>query len=610
MPIIQSYRFTIFIHLFLLIGCSSLLAQHPDWDNPNSLPQWLTPEEKTRLHEIGIRFEQSPPPEGPVRSIAEFEPQQGVLIRYPLGIPLELVTAMSEHVTVYTLVSNWWTQNQAINAYQNAGVQMDNCEFIIAPTNSYWTRDYGPWFVTYGDNEIGVVDFIYNRPRPADDAIPGVMSDHLNIERFGMNLVHTGGNYMSAQIGTAASCDLVYAENNNDQELVDQKMLDYQGINTYHVTIDAPDSYIQHIDTWAKFLAPDKILIAEVPTSHPRHWAYEQVADYFASQISPFGKPYEVIRVYTPNGEPYTNSLILNERIYVPITGSSWDEAALAVYEDNMPGYEVLGFEGSWLSTDALHCRVKDIADTGMLYIEHLPLFGELSYEPSYEIEAMIIPYSGANLYTDSLFVIYQANSLPFDTVPLVHSHGNQYNASIPVSPGDTLINYYLFAADASGRREHWPLIGAPGARSFRVEVPLNMEFTADFQIFNALGEHVSGAVISLGEHTNEAGDYTFTGLAPGDYAYTVSKSCYALYSASLSIVNEDLNVSLTLTNQPGDANGDGVVNVLDAIAILEFFLGEPPEAFCMINADINADNVVDALDVIGTISIFLHDDD
>lgn len=46
---------------------------------------------------------------------------------------------------------------------------------------------------------------------------------------------------------------------------------------------------------------------------------------------------------------------------------SSWDDDAIAVYEEAMPGYEILGFTGTWQSTDALHCRVRGIPDTSYI---------------------------------------------------------------------------------------------------------------------------------------------------------------------------------------------------------------------------------------------------
>lgn len=486
--------FTLLLTVLVMIVFTSVsIAQYPEWNDPNSLPKWMTPEEELRRDEIGRGFVPTQPPLDPVRNIAEFNRMQGVLIRYPLGIPLSLVAAMSEHSIVYSIVESPTVQNQAINAYSGAGVNMDNCEFIIAPTNSYWTRDYGPWFVADGNNDVGIVDFPYNRPRPNDNAIPGVVANYLGITRYGMNVSHTGGNYMSDGMGISASTDLVWDENGNNQAYVLQQMQDFLGIHTYHVTIDPQGEYIKHIDCWAKFLDVDKILIAEVPPSNPRYWAYEQVANYYAEQISSYGTPFEVIRVYAPNGEPYTNSLILNNKVYVPVTGSGWDNTALSTYQQAMPGYEVLGFTGSWQSTDALHCRTKGIADLGTLYVKHIPLNGLHEYQPEFEIQADIIPYSGEALYSDSLFLIYKYHEGAFDTVPLFHTENNTYTGMLPVIPGNTEITYYLFAADESGRRENWPLVGASGARSFNVTIPPDIVVAPDSLVFDNYDQMLYG---------------------------------------------------------------------------------------------------------------------
>ena len=49
--------------------------------------------------------------------------------------------------------------------------------------------------------------------------------------------------------------------------------------------------------------------------------------------------------------------------VFVPIMNSQWDDDALEVYEAAMPEHEILGFTGSWQSTDALHCRARGIPD-------------------------------------------------------------------------------------------------------------------------------------------------------------------------------------------------------------------------------------------------------
>ena len=137
----------------------------------NELPIGFTEGElknKNLIYDMGTRTDT---PIGPVRNIAEYEPMQGVLIRYPFGISTSLIASMSEDVIIYCLVSNN-SQNSAYNSMNNGGVNMYNVEFILGSTDSYWTRDYGPWWVVDGNGDVGVVDFTYNRPRPNDNQAP------------------------------------------------------------------------------------------------------------------------------------------------------------------------------------------------------------------------------------------------------------------------------------------------------------------------------------------------------------------------------------------------------------------------------------------------------
>jgi len=228
-------------------------------------------------------FYETDPPVGPVHNIAEFEPMQGVLIRYQFGIPYALIAELSQETTVTTIVSSQAQSNTVLGYYNSNGVNTDNCNFLIAPSDSYWTRDYGPWFVIDGNGDFGIVNFPYNRPRPNDDDIPIEMAEFLDINLFGMDIYHTGGNYMTDGLGISASTDLVIPENPSlSVEEIDQLMLDYLGISNYHLIPDPNNTYIDHIDCWSKFLAVDKILLRSVPESHPQYDEIEEVADYYA----------------------------------------------------------------------------------------------------------------------------------------------------------------------------------------------------------------------------------------------------------------------------------------------------------------------------------------
>ena len=116
-------------------------------------------------------------------------------------------------------------------------------------------------------------------------------------------------------------------------------------------------------------------MILEVPPSHGQYADLEAAAAYFAGQLSCYGTPYNVVRVYAPGGEPYINSLIVNDHVYVPQMGTTWDGDALTSYETAMPGYTVEGFISgtapNWVSTDAIHCRAKGVPDRNMIFIDH-----------------------------------------------------------------------------------------------------------------------------------------------------------------------------------------------------------------------------------------------
>jgi parallel beta-helix repeat protein len=430
----------------------------------SSLPHEMTPEEQRLWDTKPPTPTRSAPPTPPVRNVAEFERMQGALIRYPLGISYNVVREMATNAIVYTIVSSESVKTQAINNFTSNGVNMANVQFITASTDSIYTRDYGPWGIFDGSNGFGVIDFTYNRPRPNDDAIPGVVSTYLNEPMFTMDLITAGGNYMTDGLGIAASTDLVVAENPgktvND---IKQTAQDFLGVHTYHIVPDTTGTYIQHVDTWVKFLAVDKILIRQVPPSDPQYAKTEAAVAYFASQTSSFGTPYRIYRVYTPNNEPYTNALILNNKVLVPIMNSQWDDDAIAAYQAAMPGYQVLGFTGSWLSTDALHCRVMGIPDTGMLFIEHYPVIPDQQTGQPIEITAKVMPYSGQALQPNSPVIYWKTSPTgTYTTAAMTHVSGNDYQGFIPAQGSAGKVYYYIHAADNSGRSENHPFIGAP----------------------------------------------------------------------------------------------------------------------------------------------------
>ncbi len=444
--------------------------------NPSS--QKLSHEMSSAEYQLSLdfsrAFQQTDPPSGSVESIAEYEPMQAVIVRYPFGIPVELIKQMSEVVDVITIVSSSSAQNTVTSTYTNAGIDISKCKFLIAPSNSYWTRDYTGWFIANND-QIALVDFPYNRPRPQDDEMPKHQAAFLNIPLYGMNVVQTGGNFMADGYGIAAQSHIAYTENPSiSSGEVDKRMKDYLGITNLQVMQDPNGEYINHVDCWAKFLAPDKVLVRRVPTSHPQYAKIEAAAAHFAEMTNAWGTKFSVYRADTPGDQPYSNSLILNDHVFVPSVGNSaLDEAALAVYREAMPGYTVVGVKGlssdPWLGTDALHCRTHEIADLGMLRITHKPLIGEVEAE-QFVVNARVVSFSKAAINNVTCYYRVDASAdAPYTEAAMTAGENGNYSFEFPALADGAKVQYYITASDASPRTESYPYVGKAAPFNFVV---------------------------------------------------------------------------------------------------------------------------------------------
>jgi hypothetical protein len=109
-----------------------------------------------------------------------------------------------------------------------------------------------------------------------------------------------------------------------------------------------------------------------------------------------------------------------------------------------------------------------------------------------------------------------------------------------------------------------------------------------------------------------EGGTYTGTGVTGGvfdpaaagvgehtiTYTYEDENGCMDTCTFQITVSDEEGN--------PGDANCDGVVNVLDIITITNYIMLLDPSPFCFDEADTNDDLVINVLDIIGTVNIIL----
>jgi agmatine/peptidylarginine deiminase len=453
--------------------------RHPVTDPPeeNSLPIGMTPEELTRRHEIGHYTRDTAPPPGPgIRQCAEWEPVTGALVRYTFGLPYAVMREIAEDIELWVLVASSSQQTSAYNALNSNGVNMANVRFIIASTDSYWTRDYGPQFAFDANGDQGIIDHHYNRPRPLDDLANYACGTAWSVPVYGSPLIHTGGNYMCDGHGNGHSTDLVYDENTIPDSQVDAYMLSYLGITDYRVVPDIMLNGIHHIDCWAKLLDEETILVKQVAPSNPNYTRIENNVATMQTWTNCYGRPYKIARVYcqTYSGDvaAYTNSIILNNKVLMPTFGNStYDNQALQSYRDAMPGYEVLGFSGSWLTDDAIHCRAMGIHDKYMLRIDCAPVPDTVETAGLVRVGAIVDDRSEAGLKADSVRVYWRVAGAPaFESVAMTAGAvADSFYAYLPGQSPGTSVEYYVFAADNTNRRETRPIPAPAGWFSYVV---------------------------------------------------------------------------------------------------------------------------------------------
>jgi agmatine/peptidylarginine deiminase len=342
------------------------------------LPRNLTGEEQSRLHEIGINRTITDPPDSIVYTPAEFDSVAGVIFAweaYPTLLT-DLIKEVAEDDTAWVVVDNTSEQNSVSNTLSNVNVNMDRVVFQVIETNSVWVRDYGPWWIIEPENSLAIIDLVYNRPRPLDDTYPESAAGYFGINYYGLGLIEAGGNMLLDGQGAVIVSNVIFDGSQGfdptlTQDQLEQYFLDYFGVHKVIVTPHLINDGTGHIDMFVKLINDSTVIVGEYENQsagYPGNYDIcNQVASQLANETNGAGRPFNVVRMPMPqfnNGITYTyiNSLIVNNKVLVPIYGLSTefanDDSVLALYETIMPGVEAVGFDCNQIipANGAIHC--------------------------------------------------------------------------------------------------------------------------------------------------------------------------------------------------------------------------------------------------------------
>ncbi len=448
------------------------------------------------------------------RTAAEWEPAVGTMVVWPLGVPYKLVVELAKDNHLYTLVENDSSKKEAQKWYSQWGIAAANNTFITAPQgiDAWWTRDWGPSaiFTPDGTMKLGDGKYIYATPDSkigCDDSLKFIYVDKdnkiikteiddnatvplgkgLNMEVLDLPFITTGGNVMTDGLGTAFSSCILLNENrfynvSGDKFFTLNREL--AGFSRYHIVSNFEKFGIQHVDCLMKLLDEERILVAEPPTDHELYPIYENIVQNELKKLKTvYGRPYQILRIKIGRYDKeqlaaYTNSIIVNKTIYVPLFQVKEDSEAIKTWQEAMPGYTVKGFTFAlkdepyttaelrkhyknygWNHGDALHCRTRAVWDREMLYISVKRLPQTVASSEKMNLYATIIDYSKKGLENKSAKLHWRIKGKAGWQEMLLNTTNNDthFYARIPAGRSGQTIEYYISAESKSGRKETRP---------------------------------------------------------------------------------------------------------------------------------------------------------
>ncbi len=466
------------------------------------------------------------------RMAAEWEPALGSIIAWPLDIPKNLVIELANDGQLFTMVPDEKEKEEAMTWYKKWNIDLKNVSFILAPQgwDSWWVRDWGPFAVFTPNGTMKLADGQYEYSTPLsgldcegelihiftekdstgkekillttiDDKAPDSIGAHMNFNMIELPFPFTGGNVFTDGRGTALSTCVIKNENRfigGNEEVMLKKAKQLVGIQNYHFISNFEKQGIQHIDCFLKMLDEDRLLVARTPKDHPLHAIYENIVENELPRLrNVFGRSYSVLRLDTHRYHEdelaaYTNSLILNKTIYVPLFGIAQDSFALTQWQKAMPGYKIKGFEYKvdeepilhpnvkqrrqlglgWNGGDALHCRTRAMWDPKMLYLSVNRIPKIISSAKKYQFKVYIIDYSKKGLVENALQVRWrEQGSDNWLSIPLIREkEKHNFSAIVPSVGAKKTIEYFFSAESKSGKKETMPRTAPEGFYHFSTE--------------------------------------------------------------------------------------------------------------------------------------------
>jgi agmatine deiminase len=336
---------------------------------------------------------------------AEWEQHEGTWLQWPNDkhfarqrlmferVWLTMVEALHDNENVHIIVEDESQRDHVIYLLRSYGIGEKNTDFCVIPFDDIWVRDNGPIFVLDERGNLAITNWRFNgwggrHNFPLDDRVPAVIGEQLSVPVFEPPLVLEGGavevNGKGTFMATRASILNTNRNPNIRQAEVEATLKDYLGVEHFIWLTGAGtpecdqwgDDTDSHIDIVARFTSDSTVLYNwSEDESDPRFPMLARHYDELQSASTESGKSLTLVRLPVPsNGvhrisknktfsttltdAAYSNYLVANEVVLVPVFGNVNDQRAKKIIQEQFPDRQVIGIDVVSLNENggAIHC--------------------------------------------------------------------------------------------------------------------------------------------------------------------------------------------------------------------------------------------------------------
>ncbi len=298
----------------------------------------------------------------------------------------EVARQLTRVERVRMVVGSGRERQQALAHFEAAAVDLDRVDWVEARTNRSWMRDYAPLFVTRRGARPVAVKWRFNgwaryRDHQLDEATGVQIAEREARKVFlpsasGKSLVLEGGAIDVDGCGTMLSTSECFLTGKRaraawlGQLRLEQALQQFLGVKKviWLPRGVAGDDTSGHVDDFARFVAPGKVVVASEPNRRDEnHAPLREARAALKRARDARGRALEVIELPMPRplyyrGDrlpaSYANFYIANRMVLVPTFNDPNDRIALDILARAFPGREVIGIHAVdlVLGLGTLHC--------------------------------------------------------------------------------------------------------------------------------------------------------------------------------------------------------------------------------------------------------------